>query len=169
VSVADRATGSAHCPPRVQRHLEPRRRDRPGILRAQNNMRLVANRLRGIGLGKIGDRELTRNSRFFLTPIGECRLSCNGILSSLCLKGDCAGDDNRNDNQNYECHFHRKSKMPDPKNWSSAANGVGICEPRFIRSEWKARIGRRVLEASARTLEPRAMMERKRLLKENSI
>jgi hypothetical protein len=137
--------------PCVQRHLEPWGRDRPGILRAQNDMRLVANRLRGIGLGKIGDRELTRNSRFFLTPIGECRLSCNGILSSLCRKGDRAGDDNRNDNQNYECHFHRNSKMPDPNDWSSAANGVGNREPGFIRPEWKAQVAPRVLEASART------------------
>jgi len=41
--------------------------------------------------------------------------------------------------------------MPDPNDWSSAANGVGNCEPGFIRPEWKAQVAPRVLEASART------------------
>src|ERR1035437_1760692 len=63
---------------RVERDLETSRGNRPCVGRAGDHLWPVVDRLGGIGLGKVGERDLVADARSLLAPVGECGLAGEG-------------------------------------------------------------------------------------------
>ena len=64
----------------VKRHLEARRSNRPGVIRAWNQMRSIVDSFLGLGLRQVGDRDLATGTRLLLIPIGEGSLTGGDLL-----------------------------------------------------------------------------------------
>ena len=70
-------SGVAAC---IERDFEAGRSDGPCVGRARDHVRRVVHRLRGIGLGQVGESDLAANAGLLLAPIGECSLAGDGLL-----------------------------------------------------------------------------------------
>jgi hypothetical protein len=70
--------------PGVKGHFEAGGRERPCIGRFRNDVRSVVDGLFRLGFRQVSERDLAADTGLLLVPIGECGLTCNGLLRRYC-------------------------------------------------------------------------------------